>query len=98
MNYAYVPLRKSTNRHQFNFCISCFSELFSLKLAALWTAVLGEWDREVDENTEVRIPIENIIVHEHFHNYQHDIGKNVFLFQNNILSSSNKFEYFFSKL
>lgn len=51
-----------------------FSEIFSLRLAALWTAVLGEWDREVDENTEIRIPIENIYVHEQFHNYMHDIG------------------------
>lgn len=52
-----------------------FSDLFSLQLAALWTAVLGEWDREIDENTEIRIPVENIFVHEHFNNFQHDIGK-----------------------
>ncbi|XKL61844.1 hypothetical protein PGB90_001677 [Kerria lacca] len=50
------------------------NEIFSLKLAALWTAVLGEWNREIEENTEMRIPIENIFVHEHFHNYQHDIA------------------------
>ncbi|XP_065222885.1 chymotrypsin-like elastase family member 2A [Planococcus citri] len=50
------------------------NDLFSLQLAALWTAVLGEWDRDLDENTEIRIPIENIFVHEHFNNFQHDIA------------------------
>jgi hypothetical protein len=52
-----------------------FSDLFNLPLAALWTAVLGDWDRDVEEKTEQRIPVEEIILHERFHNFQHDIGK-----------------------
>lgn len=55
------------------------SDLFNLPLAALWTAVLGDWDRELEENTEQRIPVESIIIHERFHSFQHDIGK-IFLF------------------
>lgn len=50
------------------------NDLFNLPLAALWTAVLGDWDRNVEEKTEERIPIENVILHERFHNYQHDIA------------------------
>jgi len=59
---------------------SCYSDVFNLPLAVLWTAVLGEWDREVDENTEVRVPVEKVFVHEHFHNFQHDIGKDKIFF------------------
>jgi ligand-binding SRPBCC domain-containing protein len=59
---------------------SCYSDIFNLPLAVLWTAVLGEWDREVEENTEVRVPVEKVFIHEHFHNFQHDIGKNKMLF------------------
>lgn len=29
----------------------------------------------MEELTEERIPIEKIILHERFHNFQHDIGK-----------------------
>lgn len=61
------------------------SDLFNLPLAALWTAVLGDWDREVEENSEERIPIEEIILHERFHNYQHDIG-----ISNNMLLCVNR--------
>ncbi|XP_063226626.1 tryptase beta-2-like isoform X2 [Bacillus rossius redtenbacheri] len=50
------------------------NDVFSLPLAALWTAVFGEWDRDVNEETEVRVPIEKIFVHERFNNYQNDIG------------------------
>ncbi|XP_060526558.1 transmembrane protease serine 9 isoform X2 [Cylas formicarius] len=53
-------------------CIS--NDIFNLPLAALWTAVLGDWDREVEENSEERIQIEKIILHERFHNFQHDIA------------------------
>ncbi|CAG9860185.1 unnamed protein product [Phyllotreta striolata] len=53
-------------------CIS--NDLFNLPLAALWTAVIGEWDREVEEYSEQRIPIEEVILHERFHNFQHDIA------------------------
>ncbi|KAL0268605.1 UNVERIFIED_CONTAM: hypothetical protein PYX00_010473 [Menopon gallinae] len=50
------------------------NDLFNLPLASLWTAVLGEWDRNVEESTEIRVPIDKIIVHERFHNYQNDIA------------------------
>lgn len=50
------------------------SDLFNLPLAALWTAVLGDWNRNFEEQTEERIPVEEIIMHERFHNFQHDIG------------------------
>ncbi|KAJ3628034.1 hypothetical protein MTP99_015360 [Tenebrio molitor] len=53
-------------------CIN--NDLFNLPLAALWTAVLGDWDRDVEEKTEQRIPVEEIILHERFHNFQHDIA------------------------
>lgn len=53
-------------------CIN--NDLFNLPLAALWTAVVGDWDREMEELTEERIPIEKIILHERFHNFQHDIA------------------------
>lgn len=48
--------------------------MFNLPLAALWTAVLGDWDQEVEEYSEERIPVEEVILHERFHNFQHDIG------------------------
>lgn len=54
---------------------ACTSDLFNLPLPALWTAVLGDWDQSLDEETEERIPIEEVILHERFHNFQHDIGK-----------------------
>ncbi|CAH0553091.1 unnamed protein product [Brassicogethes aeneus] len=50
------------------------NDLFNLPLAALWTAVLGDWDRDVEEKSEERIPVEEIILHERFHNFQHDIA------------------------
>ncbi|KAJ8978406.1 hypothetical protein NQ317_008481, partial [Molorchus minor] len=50
------------------------NDLFNLPLAALWTAVVGDWDREVEEFSEERIPIDEIILHERFHNFQHDIA------------------------
>ncbi|XP_072397547.1 trypsin-1-like [Diabrotica undecimpunctata] len=53
-------------------CIN--NDLFNLPLAALWTAVVGEWDREVEEYSEQRIPVEEVILHERFHNFQHDIA------------------------
>lgn len=51
--------------------------MFNLPLAALWTAVLGEWNRDIPENTEIHVPIDHIIIHERFHNYQNDIGKHL---------------------
>ncbi|XP_019871030.1 trypsin-1 isoform X2 [Aethina tumida] len=53
-------------------CIN--NDLFNLPLPALWTAVLGDWDRNVEEHSEERIPVEEIILHERFHNFQHDIA------------------------
>ncbi|XP_022909353.1 chymotrypsin-like elastase family member 2A [Onthophagus taurus] len=53
-------------------CIS--NDLFNLPLAALWTAVLGEYDHDQEENTEQRIPVDKIVLHERFHNFQHDIA------------------------
>ncbi|RZF47679.1 hypothetical protein LSTR_LSTR006315 [Laodelphax striatellus] len=50
------------------------NDIFSLPLAALWTVVLGDWDRERDERGEQRIPVEDILVHEKFNNYQNDIA------------------------
>ncbi|XP_052739737.1 transmembrane protease serine 12 [Bicyclus anynana] len=48
------------------------NELFNLPVPALWTAVLGEWDRA--EQRGAYVPIERIILHHRFHNYQHDIA------------------------
>lgn len=59
----------------FNTILLYFSDLFNLPLAPLWTAVLGDWDRDMEEMTEERIPVEKVILHERFHNFQHDIGK-----------------------
>lgn len=28
----------------------------------------------MEESTEIRVPIDKIVVHERFHNYQNDIG------------------------
>ncbi|GJQ73915.1 hypothetical protein Trydic_g18849 [Trypoxylus dichotomus] len=53
-------------------CIN--NDLFNLPLGALWTAVLGDWDQDLEEKTEQRIPIEKVILHERFHNFQHDIA------------------------
>ncbi|XP_014369314.2 transmembrane protease serine 12 [Papilio machaon] len=60
------PLWLLTTAH----CIH--NELFNLPVAALWTAVLGEWDRAEQRGSFV--PIEKIILHHRFHNYQHDIA------------------------
>lgn len=54
-----------------------FSELFNLPVPALWTAVLGEWDRA--EQKGAYVPIEKIVLHHRFYNYQHDIGKKEFV-------------------
>ncbi|XP_037867750.1 plasma kallikrein [Bombyx mori] len=48
------------------------NELFNLPVPALWTAVLGEWDRAEQKGSFV--PIERIVLHHRFHNYQHDIA------------------------
>lgn len=43
-------------------------------MPALWTVIVGDWDRSVDEQSEQRIQLENIFVHESFNNYNNDIG------------------------
>ncbi|GBP51637.1 Plasma kallikrein [Eumeta japonica] len=48
------------------------NELFNLPIPALWTAVLGEWDRA--EQRGAYVPIEKIVPHHRFHHYQHDIA------------------------
>ncbi|KAJ0177572.1 hypothetical protein K1T71_006445 [Dendrolimus kikuchii] len=60
------PLWLLTTAH----CIH--NELFNLPVPALWTAVLGDWDRAEQKGSYV--PIEKIILHHRFHNYQHDIA------------------------
>lgn len=35
---------------------------------------MGDWDQDVEEYSEERIPVEEVILHERFHNFQHDIG------------------------
>lgn len=51
-----------------------FSELFNLPLPALWTVVLGEYDRGRESGYEQRIPVDKIILHEKYHNFKHDLG------------------------
>ncbi|KAG6448203.1 hypothetical protein O3G_MSEX005377 [Manduca sexta] len=60
------PLWLLTTAH----CIH--NELFNLPVPALWTAVLGEWDRAEQKGSYV--PVERIVLHHRFHNYQHDIA------------------------
>ncbi|CAG9120549.1 unnamed protein product [Plutella xylostella] len=48
------------------------NELFNLPVPALWTAVLGEWDRA--EQRGAFVPIERVVLHQRFHHYQHDIA------------------------
>ncbi|XP_055588277.1 uncharacterized protein LOC129740594 isoform X2 [Uranotaenia lowii] len=49
------------------------NELFNLPLPALWTVVLGEYDRSVESGFEQRIPVDKIILHEKYHNFKHDL-------------------------
>lgn len=65
----------SIKNNYYKWFVLIFSEKFNLPLAALWTAVLGDWNRDVEEHTEERIPIDEIVIHDMFHNYQNDIGE-----------------------
>uniref|UniRef100_A0A1B0F070 Uncharacterized protein n=1 Tax=Phlebotomus papatasi TaxID=29031 RepID=A0A1B0F070_PHLPP len=49
------------------------NDLFNLPLPALWTAVLGEHDRSYESGWEQRIPIDKIVMHNNYQNYQHDL-------------------------
>lgn len=51
-----------------------FSDIFNLPLPALWTAVLGENNRDTESGHERRIPIEKIITHSRYSHFDHDIG------------------------
>ncbi|XP_049548480.1 uncharacterized protein LOC125959680 [Anopheles darlingi] len=49
------------------------NDLFNLPLPALWTVVLGEYDRRTESGYEQRIPVDKIILHEKYHNFKHDL-------------------------
>ncbi|XP_055699216.1 glandular kallikrein-7, submandibular/renal [Phlebotomus papatasi] len=49
------------------------NDLFNLPLPAFWTAVLGEHDRSYESGWEQRIPIDKIVMHNNYQNYQHDL-------------------------
>lgn len=51
------------------------SDIFNLPLPALWTAVLGEYNRHFESGHEQRISIDKIITHSHYSHFDHDIGK-----------------------
>uniref|UniRef100_A0A182PSS7 Peptidase S1 domain-containing protein n=1 Tax=Anopheles epiroticus TaxID=199890 RepID=A0A182PSS7_9DIPT len=53
--------------------LSASSDLFNLPLPALWTVVLGEYDRRTESGFEQRIPVDKIILHEKYHNFKHDL-------------------------
>lgn len=73
----------------YNFCFHILtqSDIFNLPLPALWTAVLGEYNRNAESGHERRISIEKIITHSHYSHFDHDIGIS-FLFK-----SKQKTEY-----
>lgn len=51
------------------------SEMFNLReIPALWTALLGEHNREEEAGYEQRISVEKIVVHEHYENFKNDIA------------------------
>uniref|UniRef100_A0A182VPW6 Peptidase S1 domain-containing protein n=1 Tax=Anopheles minimus TaxID=112268 RepID=A0A182VPW6_9DIPT len=49
------------------------NDLFNLPLPALWTVVLGDYDRRSESGYEQRIPVDKIILHEKYHNFKHDL-------------------------
>uniref|UniRef100_A0A182NE19 Peptidase S1 domain-containing protein n=1 Tax=Anopheles dirus TaxID=7168 RepID=A0A182NE19_9DIPT len=49
------------------------NDLFNLPLPALWTVVLGEYDRRSESGFEQRIPVDKIILHDKYHNFKHDL-------------------------
>lgn len=58
---------------QFFFCSFYCSDIFNLPLPALWTAVLGEHNRDIETGYERRVPIDKIITHSGYLNFEHDI-------------------------
>jgi len=49
------------------------NDIFNLPLPPLWTAVLGEHNRDIETGYERRVPIDKIITHSGYLNFQHDI-------------------------
>ncbi|XP_041763825.1 uncharacterized protein LOC121589185 [Anopheles merus] len=49
------------------------NDLFNLPLPALWTVLLGEYDRRSESGFEQRIPVDKIILHEKYQNFKHDL-------------------------
>ncbi|XP_064099066.1 chymotrypsinogen A-like isoform X3 [Macrobrachium nipponense] len=47
---------------------------FNLPFAPLWTAVVGEWDRETVDDTEDILQVQKIILHNRFKDHNHDIA------------------------
>lgn len=60
-------------KSKLNICL-VYSDIFDLPLPALWTAVLGEYNRRTETGHERRIAIEKIITHSHYSHFDHDIG------------------------
>lgn len=58
------------SRNEFLF----YSDAFDYPYGPLWTVVVGEHDRTVEEGSEHRIMVEKIFLHERFKEYHHDIG------------------------
>lgn len=50
------------------------SDAFNYPFGSMWTAVLGEHDRNVEEGSEQRLMVEKVILHERFKEYHNDIG------------------------
>lgn len=69
-----------------------------MPLPALWTAVLGEYNRYKESGHERRISIEKIITHSHYSHFDHDIGKychDIFSCIDFCSDSIHEFTYFF---
>uniref|UniRef100_A0A336LWT8 CSON002527 protein n=1 Tax=Culicoides sonorensis TaxID=179676 RepID=A0A336LWT8_CULSO len=50
------------------------NDLFNLPLPALWTVVLGEYNRTEESGFEQRIPVDKIVMHEKYHHFKHDLA------------------------
>lgn len=61
----------------------------------MWTAVLGEHDRLVEEGYEQRLMVEKIVMHERFKEYHNDLGMFRFFSADN---SIWKPHYFYTQL
>jgi Trypsin len=53
--------------------LSFTSDLFNLPLPALWTIVLGEYDRSTESGEEQRVSVDKIVLHEKYHNFRNDL-------------------------